>query len=195
MAQSVRKVTSNMRLFPDTQQQPRKRKSPAGIATSDVVLSAHIGMNDDLFNTILKLHVPSGSTIADVTYGTGIFWKKVSSADYKLIASDIQTGVDCRKLPYGNASLDCVVLDPPYMEGLFRKNKSNLAGAGSHAAFRHTYSSGQGTDEGPKYHAAVTDLYFKAGVEAYRVLRNGGVLIVKCQDEVSANLQRLTHVE
>jgi hypothetical protein len=27
------------------------------------------------------------------------------------------------------------------------------------------------------------------------VLRDGGVLIVKCQDEVSANRQRLTHVE
>ena len=34
-----------------------------------------------------------------------------------------------------------------------------------------------------------------AAVEAYRVLRPGGVYIVKCQDEVCANKQRLTHVE
>lgn len=39
------------------------------------------------------------------------------------------------------------------------------------------------------------DLYFKAGREAYRVLQDNGVFIVKCQDEVSANRQRLTHVE
>lgn len=39
------------------------------------------------------------------------------------------------------------------------------------------------------------DLYFQAGKDAYRVLRPEGVLIVKCQDEVSANTQRLTHVE
>src|SRR5947209_20274800 len=31
--------------------------------------------------------------------------------------------------------------------------------------------------------------------EAHRVLRDNGILIVKCQDEVSANRQNLTHVE
>ena len=39
------------------------------------------------------------------------------------------------------------------------------------------------------------DLYFAAGREAWRVLRPGGVYIVKCQDEVCANVQRLAHVE
>jgi hypothetical protein len=70
-----------------------------------------------------------------------------------------------------------------------------MAGAGTYAAFRNTYSNGEATNSGPKYHAAVLDLYFRAGREAFRVLRPYGVLIVKCQDEVSANTQRLTHVE
>jgi DNA modification methylase len=47
----------------------------------------------------------------------------------------------------------------------------------------------------PKWHAAVLDMYFKAGMEVYRVLRNEGTFIVKCQDEVSANTQNLTHIE
>ncbi len=81
------------------------------------------------------------------------------------------------------------------MEGLFRQTGRALAGAGTYKAFRQSYSNGESTNEGPKYHAAVLDLYFRAGREAYRVLRNEGVLIVKCQDEVSANTQRLTHVE
>ena len=38
-------------------------------------------------------------------------------------------------------------------------------------------------------------MYFQAGKEAYRVLREKGVLIVKCQDEVSAGKQWLTHIE
>jgi hypothetical protein len=38
-------------------------------------------------------------------------------------------------------------------------------------------------------------MYFSAGQEAFRVLKKGGVLIVKCQDEVSAGKQWLTHVE
>ena len=41
----------------------------------------------------------------------------------------------------------------------------------------------------------MTDLYFKAGHEALRVLHQRGTFIVKCQDEVSANTQNLTHVE
>jgi hypothetical protein len=81
------------------------------------------------------------------------------------------------------------------MEGLYRRLTRHLAGNGSYAAFRTTYSNGDRTTDGPKYHNAVLDLYFKAGREAYRVLKLRGVLIVKCQDEVSANLQRLTHVE
>ena len=113
--------------------------------------------------------------------------------------------VDCRALPYEDESFDCLVLDPPYMEGLFRRKTDHMAGSGTHAAFRVAYSNGratqdkpQGGDEQakrPRWHDAVVDLYARAGREAVRVLRRGGVLIVKCQDEVSANKQRLTHVE
>ncbi len=177
-------------------QPPKKRKSPKGVATSDLLLSAHVGNNEDLFPLILDLHVPKDVPIADVTYGTGIFWKKVSK-DYtkSLKSTDLKTGTDCRKLPYKDGTIGCVVLDPPYMEGLFRRTKGQLAGSGNYAAFRKTYSNGASTNDGPKYHDAVLDLYFKAGKEAHRVLSDDGVFIVKCQDEVSANLQRLTHVE
>ncbi len=172
-----------------------KRKSPSGIATTDVVLSAHVARNAEVFAQVARLHIPNGSIIADVTYGKGVFWQRIAPNDYTLHPSDIKSGVDCRKLPYANSSHDCVVLDPPYMEGLFRRSKGHLAGAGSHATFRDHYSNGSETTDGPKYHAAVLDLYFKAGREAHRVLREGGVFVVKCQDEVSANKQRLTHVE
>jgi hypothetical protein len=38
-------------------------------------------------------------------------------------------------------------------------------------------------------------LYFKAADEANRVLRDEGIYVVKCADEVCSNEQRLTHVE
>ena len=38
-------------------------------------------------------------------------------------------------------------------------------------------------------------MYYSAGCEAVRVLKSKGIMIVKCQDEVSANKQHLTHVE
>ncbi len=174
-----------------------KRKSPDGVVTSNLIVSAYVGKNADVFPQVLSLHVPSGATVADVTYGKGIFWKKVPAGRYKLLPTDIQTGVDCRALPYQDDSIDCVVLDPPYMEGLYRRRGTELAGSGTYAAFRDTYSNGAHTpqDGRPKYHDAVLDFYFTAGVEAHRVLRKYGVLIVKCQDEVSANTQHLTHVE
>jgi hypothetical protein len=173
-----------------------RRRVQGGVATSDVVVSAAVGPNADVFPSILQLHVPSGSVIADVTYGRGSFWRHVRLDDYIVLASDLADGVDCTALPYDDASLDAVVLDPPYMEGLFRRDTGHMAGSGSHAAFRSHYSDGRARgDGGPKWHDAVLDLYYRAGDEARRVLRPGGVLIVKCQDEVSANRQRLTHIE
>jgi hypothetical protein len=174
-----------------------KRKSPDGIPTTQLVFSAYIGTNAEVFPLVLALHVPEGSVVADVTYGKGIFWKNVPPGKYDIRATDIQTGVDCRNLSYADETIDCVVLDPPYMEGLYRRVGSQMAGSGTHVTFRNTYSNGEPTpiDDGPRYHDRVLDFYFKAGHEAFRVLKKYGVLIVKCQDEVSANQQRLTHVE
>lgn len=184
-------------LFPESAEfKTHRTRTQGGKATTDVLLSAHVGGNADLFPQILNLHVPEGATIADVTFGGGVFWRQVPKDKYTVWPSDIANGVDCRKLPYENVSLDCVVLDPPYMEGFFRRATSQKAGGGTHSAFRRYYSNGDEQAEGSaKWHQAVTDLYFKAGEEAYRVLKTNGVLIVKCQDEVSANRQWLTHIE
>ncbi len=176
--------------------EPTGRRVQGGSASSDVIVSANIGRNADIFPRVLDLHVPNGATIADVTYGRGVFWRHVPIDDYLVLTSDIQDGVDCTDLPYGDESLDAVVLDPPYMEGLFRKATAHMAGNGTHEAFRRHYSDGKASNgDGPKWHDAVLDLYYRAGDEAHRILKTGGVLIVKCQDEVSANRQRLTHVE
>jgi hypothetical protein len=174
----------------------KSARTQGGVATSNVVLSAAVAGNADVFPNILRLHVPKGSIVADVTYGKGVFWQQVPPEDYIVLPTDIQTGVDATELPYEDDSLDALVLDPPYMEGLFRRETSHMAGGGSHAAFRHHYSNGQATNgNGPKWHDAVLDLYYRCAAEARRTLKTGGVFIVKCQDEVSANRQRLTHVE
>ncbi|RLG20530.1 site-specific DNA-methyltransferase [Candidatus Micrarchaeota archaeon] len=179
----------------DKQNLKTKRKSPDGITTSELIVSAYVGTSAEVFPKVLSLHVPRGAVVADVTYGKGVFWRNVPKDAYRLFPSDIKTGVDCRALPYQDETIDCVVLDPPYMEGFYRRQKSHLAGSGTHSSFRDYYSNGEETNDGPKYHMAVLDLYIQAGREAWRVLKPGGVLIVKCQDEVSANTQRLTHVE
>ena len=176
---------------------PSGRKRPNGIATTDLVVSAHVGGNADVFPQIMQLHVPAGSKVADVTFGKGVFWRKVPQGKYDLYATDISEGVDCRHLPYIDNSMDCVVFDPPYMEGLYRNHHTAKAGTGTHASFRDHYSNGHEAPEenGGKWHQAVLEFYIGGGAEGRRVLRDLGVFIVKCQDEVSANRQNLTHVE
>lgn len=168
----------------------KKRKSPSGIATNNLILSGHIGTNEDVFPVILNLYVAPNSKIADVTYGKGVFWRKVDKTLYKPLKSDLSTGMDCRSLTYKDESLDGVVLDPPYMH-----TPGGTAHVG-HQNFESYYkNNGTGNKTEKKYHEAVLDLYFNAGLEAKRVLKRKGIFIVKCQDEVCANKQRLTHVE
>jgi hypothetical protein len=163
-----------------------------------------VGGNAELFPRILALHVPEGALVADVTYGQGVFWRQVPPGRWRLLASDIATGTDCRALPYPDGHLDALVLDPPYLEGLLREKAETRGGQGSHGALRSFYASGgagvpapPAEDPGPagRWHQAVLDLYLAAAAEARRVLRDHGILIVKCQDEVSANRQELTHVQ
>ena len=165
-----------------------KRRSPAGIATNDLTFSAYVGTNDEVFPHVLSLYVRPGSTVADVTYGKGVFWRRVPTGVYQLKPTDIASGVDCRQLPYEDSSIDCVVFDPPYMHtpgGTAHVNHQN---------YEHYYRNNV-SESNSKYHEAVLDLYFAAAREAMRVLKHGGVYIVKCQDEVCANRQRLTHIE
>lgn len=172
----------------DESRDKKKRKSPDGVATNDLVVSAYVGTNDQVFPEILKLFVARGSVVADVTWGKGVFWKKVPKSAYKLLATDLQDGIDARKLPYADGEIDCVVFDPPYMHtpgGTAHVNHQNYEGY-----YRNNVASSS-----KKYHEAVLDLYYTAADEAKRVLRPDGIYIVKCMDEVCANQQRLTHVE
>jgi len=167
------------------------RRIQGGVPTTDLILSARTAGNAEIFPSVLKLHVPEGWTVADVTHGGGVFWRNVDKAKYRLLATDIKQGVDCRKLPYESGTIDAVVLDPPYMEGATR----NTAYQSGQQAFSNYYGLQEIKQTGDRYHGAILRLYLDACAEAARVLKQSGVLIVKCQDEVCANKQRLTHVE
>ncbi len=168
----------------------RKRVVQNGMPTNDLVFSAHVAGNDMVFPEVLSLYVAPESVVADVTYGEGVFWRNVPTDRYTVLDTDIKTGTDCRELPYGDGEIDCVVLDPPYM------HTPGGSAHTVHTAFeRHYRNNGTGNKTTKKYHEAVLALYEDAGKEAWRVLRDRGVLIVKCQDEVCSNRQRFTHVE
>ena len=167
-----------------------RRRVRHGQPTNELIFSAYVAGNEDVFPEILRLYVAPKSIVADVTYGKGVFWRKVPEDEYELLDTDIVTGVDCRALPYGDGEIDCVVLDPPYMH-----SPGGTAHTGHLALEEHYKNNETGNRTGKKYHEAVLALYEEAAGEAFRVLRDRGVLIVKCQDEVCSNRQRFTHIE
>ena len=175
---------------PQTPGDTPKRTVKNGALSNDLVLSAALGINEDIFPSVLSLYAVPGSTIADITYGRGVFWRNVPPDRYRLLATDLIGGVDSRALPYKDGEIDCVVFDPPYMH-----SPGGTAHRGHKPFERYYRNNGTGNRTGAKYHEAVLELYVETGKEARRVLRDRGVLIVKCQDEVCSNRQRFTHVE
>ncbi len=168
--------------------EPREVRN--GSPTNDLVFSAYTDGNAEVFPRTLALYVSPSSIVADVTFGKGVFWRNIPKGKYDLRPTDISSGIDCRDLPYQDDSVDCVVLDPPYMH-----SPGGTAHEWEPAFESHYRNNGTGNNTAKKYHEAVLELYKQAGVEAFRVLRERGAFIVKCQDEVCANRQRLTHVE
>jgi hypothetical protein len=167
-----------------------KRRVRNGKPSNDLVFSAMQGTNNDIFPSVAALYIPKGGVVADITYGKGVFWKNIDKHLYKLKKTDISTGTDCRALPYKDGTIDSVVFDPPYMH-----TPGGSAHVGHQNYEQYYRNNGAGSNTGKKYHEAVLELYFETASEAWRVLRDGGTFIVKCQDEVCANRQRLTHVE
>jgi len=145
----------------------------------ELITTAKVGDNSDIFPGILKLYAKPECTIADVTYGKGVFWKKVDKTLYNLLLSDILIGVDYNNLPYHNNLIDVLILDPPYMGHSGGKNYSP---ARNYNVNIKKYD--------PKY---IEILYFGGIDEAHRVLIKNGILIIKCQDEIQSGKQNLNH--
>lgn len=135
------------------------------------VFASMTGDNADLIVACHELgYINDDDWVLDPTYGQGRWWRKYRPAH--LVASDITTGTDFRKLPHPNATFDVVAFDPPY----------KLNGTGG----SHPSDDDYGV-AGPYQHWRDKHLLMIDGVlQCKRVLKPGGVLLVKCQDQVSS---------
>lgn len=144
------------------------------------------GKNEDLIATAASLYLFDGATVADVTYSSGRFWRKVKTENYRFLASDMipmRPGViaaDFRHLPYRDGSVDALVFDPPYIHS---PGKGMLADR----------YNGRATTDMITY-ADIMRLYEDGMTEACRVLRDGGQLWVKCKDSLASERQRWSHI-
>jgi hypothetical protein len=135
------------------------------------IVSAVQGDNSDLMAAVAGLWICDGDKVADVTWGRGVFWKKLPGLP--TFAHDLKTDrIDCRKLPYVDSSLDVVVLDPPYRP---THGSKGFAGNGLAEAYQLGGNVLDSIND-------VCDLYEAALKEAARVVKVGGRVLVKCQD-------------
>jgi tRNA G10 N-methylase Trm11 len=154
-----------------------------------VIYTARAENNNGFFRDILRLFVPEGSAVADLTWGRGKFWEGIDRRKYRLIRLDKHTSGDVRAdfhaVPLADGTLDAVVFDPPYVTrmGFKRRSKENPSGSNQKSAF--------GLDEGgPKNEKEIDALYAAGTAEARRILKRGGILILKTMDT-----ERWRHVE
>lgn len=120
-------------------------------------------------------------TILDPTYGEGVFWRRWRPDAHNLAGSDLDpakspcgSGVDFTALPWPEAAFDAVVLDPPY------KLNGTSAEVGDARYGVHVKATWQ------ERHQLIRD-----GItECTRVLRPGGYLLLKCQDQVCSGKVR-----
>jgi hypothetical protein len=125
-------------------------------------------------------HISDDDVVVDTTYGRGRFWTRWRPA--RLLAFDRNerqglTGrADLRALPLADASVDVVAIDPPF----------KLDGTSALGDFDDAY----GLTGGYVPRAARSALYVAGIADARRMLRTGGRLLVKAQNQTSSGALR-----
>lgn len=161
------------------------RVPPAPNTPQYPVGSVVVGNNADLMEQVASLWIANNDVVVDATYGKGVFWRRSDQmADFTLRVYDRLTGHDLRSLPEEDDSVDVLVLDPPYRP--------------THGSKGFAGRDGMMTN----YQLGLDDLHtindvlalYRGGVqEAWRVLRPGGRIMVKCMDlSISSRLHLAT---
>lgn len=141
----------------------------------------------EIIRNILELHVPTHKIDCDPTYSKGVFYNNtgVTPPQYKFDIfpyDDTVTYADCRHLPLNDTSIECLMFDPPF---LATTGKSLQETDGNIINKRF----GVYPNEKELHQFYVDSLH-----EFYRVLKDDGILIFKCQDKVSSGKQYMSHV-
>ena len=163
------------------------------------VVAGHVNRNSALIADVARLYIPYQAKVLDMTWGKGSFWTGVFTlGEFDLYANDIVFELsttpdnyfndDFRHTRFRPETFDIVVLDPPYKSG----------GGHSPGPMVDTYGLDAIKSTTPSKHgnaSVVWSLYEDGMLEAFRILKPGGLLWVKCQDFVESGKQHWFHIE
>lgn len=140
----------------------------------------------EIIQNIIKLHCNYPIEV-DPTYSKGNFYKgNFQEPKYKFDINPQIEGVvqaNAEDLPIEDDSINTIMFDPPFLattgKSLVENNHSNKI------------NKRFGVYPNEK---ALHNFYINALKEFYRILKNNGILIFKCQDKISSSKQYLSHV-
>ena len=132
-----------------------------------------------LINDIMWLHNGGQPIELDPTYSKGIFWKEIAKPTYKFDlhpqSPDVEQA-DCRDLPFGEGEISSIMFDPPFVIG---KRSTGIIKE-RFEAFDTLFQ--------------LKSMYADSLTEFYRILKDKGLLVFKCQDMVQDHKQFWSHV-
>lgn len=122
----------------------------------------------------------------DCTYSTGSFWKGLPQPKIKsdlFPKNDSIIYANSENLPFENGSMSSIMYDPPFIVvgKTYRENKE-----GSSIIAKRF--------EGYETFTHLKENYYNTLKELYRVCKDGGYVVMKCQDTVSGGKQHFSHV-
>ena len=120
---------------------------------------------------------------ADVTYGHGGFWKKLPQPKYAFDIEPLYDHVikaDSTNLPLDDNSIRSLIFDPPFLTYV-RNGRKHGSVMGKRFSGYWSYSE--------------LETHYKETIrEAYRILKNRGIMVVKCQDIIHNHKLHPTHI-
>ena len=134
------------------------------------------------------MHVPTHHIDCGPTYSKGNFYNNtgIEHPQYKFDILPQADGVeygDSRHLPLPSESINCMMFDPPFLATTGKSLRADDSNNKINKRFG-VYPSEK----------ELHQFYIDSMQEAYRILKNDGILIFKCQDKVSSGKQYMSHV-
>lgn len=137
--------------------------------------------NAELISDVASLYFPTDPLVLDATFGRGIWWRKYRPT--RLITSDRDPAkqvaphlyADFRRMPFASKTFDVVAYDPPYV---CVGGRTTTTIPDFHERF--------GIDAAPKTPRALQALINDGLAEMSRVVKSGGLILVKCMDYISS---------
>lgn len=145
--------------------------------------------NGELIEECVKLgYLTDDMVTLDPTYGLGRFWTRwrpaaLEASDLDPDKSPIGRSIDFTNLPWSDNEFDAVVFDPPY-----KLNGTSTGTGGASCDADYGVSQYQSWQDRMR-------LCIDGITECHRVLKPGGHLLVKCQDQVCSGHVRWQTIE